>query len=143
MNLPFKGAAMRIACRFLAVNAVMLILSSHAWAQVVPMPVSREIYTRLKPAVEQPPSRVAEYIRALDDESAATRRNARQALLDMGTAIQPQLRTALEAENKKKEANPAVLSHARVELMVLISQLDDARYMKTSIVTLHRKDAPL
>ncbi len=134
---------MRIACRFLAAAAVMLVLSSHAWAQVVPMPLSREIYTHLKPAVEEPTPQVAAFIRALDDESAATRRNARQALLDMGMAIQPQLRMALEAENKKKEANPAVMSHARPELMVLISQLDDARFTKTSIVTLHRKDAPL
>src|SRR5215510_11532504 len=106
MKLAFKGTSMRIACHFLAVMAVMLVVCGQGWAQLIPMPLSKEIYTRLKPTVEEPTARVAEHIRALDDESAATRQEARQALLAMGAAIQPQLRKALEAEDKKAEANP-------------------------------------
>jgi hypothetical protein len=126
-----------------SVAALMLALAGQGWAQVVPRPLTRDIYTRPKPDVEKPAARVAEHIGALNDESPATRRNARQALLAMGPAIQPQLRWALEEEDKKAKANPAVLSRVHAELLVLMSYLDDARLANTSTVTLHRKDAPL
>jgi hypothetical protein len=124
-----------------------------------PIFVEYSIVQRPSPPVSEPTGQVAELIGRLSDESPSTRQSAARRLLEMGPAIEPQLRGALRYEAPQtnfpfiypaKAPGPVELIPAALlpryklnELDELISRLDEQRNLNGSVITLHHKHAPV
>jgi len=96
----------------------------------------------------EPTGQVATLIAQLSEESPDRRHVAAQALLEMGPAVEPQVRWAWQhatpAPTSSSPAPPAGPPRpAPLELEVLLSRLAEQRHMQPSLITLHYRDAPL
>ena len=133
----------------------MLVMTHAVMSQPVSGPV--QLIFQLPQPVTKPTPRVAELIGLLSDDSPTNRRTTAKALLDMGPAIEPQLRWALQQEippephakgkdgSYSPELDPSILlsRHVFHELAVLLSHLEERRHLQTSLITLHSRNEPL
>jgi hypothetical protein len=116
--------------------------------------LSVQVSSRLEIGATKPEGQVAELIGRLASESAEQRRAAVQSLVEMGPAIEPQVRWAWQHEkpmprslfvSRSFDLDPDVLlpHHAFNELEVVLSHLEEQRQLQTSFVTLHYTNAVL
>jgi len=82
----------------------------------------------------RPTPEVQALIDQLGEDSFAKRMAANDALTDMGQAIEPQLRGALEQKLSPEAAN---------SLQTLVKKFDELDLYGPSIITIHAKEAPL
>ncbi len=141
---------------------ILFLAAVLSWAPLLlaqPVFVEHPAAQRPQPQVAEPTPQVAEFINQLADESPSARQSAARRLLEMGPAVEPQLRGALRHETPltnfpfiydqhngaSVQLVPAALtSQFRVnELDALISHLDEQRFRNGSLITLHYRHAPI
>ena len=155
----YSAMASRCTLYVALVWGVGVLIAPGAMGQ--PVFLQRMVYQRPQPAETEPARRVAELIGRLSDESSVKRQAAARALLRMGPAVEPQLQWARqhgelggqrlswppyhvpEVNQWRADSRHLLPWHAQNELDVLISHLDEQRRSKTSLITLHHKDALL
>lgn len=123
-----------------ALCGIALVTSVVAVTRGQPGYAILEVYSRQKPPVAQPTDDVAHLIADLSKDSPETRASARRRLLAMGPEIEPQLQWALDAARRDfpgVDLRRAGIRYDIVELIVLISHLQEMRHSAATTVTLH------
>jgi hypothetical protein len=148
----------RLTCIFPLVPCLAAALTAwQASAQPGFHIVPKEVSPRPQIETTEPTGPVAELIRRLANDWPEQRQAAAHSLLEMGLAIEPQVRWALQHEEEELsfpflpgDMDPPVLDpkmipprNAKHELEVIASHLEEARHAQTSIVSLHYTNAPL
>ena len=120
------------------VGAIGLGLCRPATAAPTQPPTTRTSSAATQPgnpaASSRPDAQVLELIADLTSESYDTRQSATRKLMEMGEAVEPQLREALKGE---------LSDEARARVTAALRGIQDHRDFGPSVITMHFKNAPL